>query len=348
MTATRAPEVTVIVPTRDRWRLLSRHALPSALGQEDVALEVVVVDDGSRDGTQAMLARLDDPRVRIVRNDPPRRLPGARNRGIEAARGEWLAFLDDDDLWAPSKLRRQLDAARATGAFWAYGRSLVVDVRCEPTGVDPFPEPAELPALLLEGNFVPGGGSNVIARADAVRRIGGFDERLRFFEDWDLWLRLLAGGLPAGCDELVTARLEHPGNMVVRNAGDVLEAYERMLSKHRTVGRDDLLSVSEWLAGEQVRAGRRARAARLYLAAAWRFRSPGNLPAAAGALLGERGLAAASTLLRRVRGASHLDLEAAPAPPAPAWLDRYGAAVSAGSTELTGSAGDDVPAPERE
>ena len=107
-----APEATVVIPTHDRWPLLSRRALPSALAQEDVELEVVVVDEASSDGTREGLEALDDPRLRIVRHDVPRRLPGARNAGVEVARGRWLAFLDDDDLWSPATLGTQLQALK--------------------------------------------------------------------------------------------------------------------------------------------------------------------------------------------------------------------------------------------
>jgi glycosyltransferase involved in cell wall biosynthesis len=110
------PEVSVVIPTRNRWPMLSTHALPSALAQEDVDLEIVVVDDASGDGTAARVAELGDPRVRVVRNETNRRLPASRNVGAEEARGTWLAFLDDDDLWSPRKLRAQLDVAQASGA----------------------------------------------------------------------------------------------------------------------------------------------------------------------------------------------------------------------------------------
>ena len=95
-----APEVSVIIPTRNRWPLLSTHALPSALAQKDVELEVVVVvDAASDDDTAELVEALDDPRVRVVLDETQRRLPGARNVGAGVARGTWLAFLDDDDIW---------------------------------------------------------------------------------------------------------------------------------------------------------------------------------------------------------------------------------------------------------
>src|ERR671931_448444 len=118
-----APEVTVVVPTHGRWDLLSTAALPASLGQEGVDLEVVVVDDGSTDATAEGLARIEDPRLRVVRHDRPHGVAQARNAGIAAARGEWVALLDDDDLWAPWKLRAQLDAAVAERAVFAYGGS---------------------------------------------------------------------------------------------------------------------------------------------------------------------------------------------------------------------------------
>ena len=114
--------------------------------------------------------------VRIVRHETQRRLPGARNGGAEAASGTWLAFLDDDDLWAPRKLRAQLDAAQATGAAWVYAQCVVVDGHGRPLEQTRSRDPGELRRLLLGGNCVPGGGSNVVVRADTFRAVGGFDE----------------------------------------------------------------------------------------------------------------------------------------------------------------------------
>src|SRR5688500_19856276 len=83
------PEVSVVIPTRNRWPMLSTHALPSALAQEGVELEIVVVDDASEDGTAARVVELGDPRVRVVRNETNRRLPASRNVGADEARGAW-------------------------------------------------------------------------------------------------------------------------------------------------------------------------------------------------------------------------------------------------------------------
>jgi glycosyltransferase involved in cell wall biosynthesis len=156
------PEVTVVIPTLNRWQLLSRGALRSALEQEDVDVEVVVVDDGSTDETPVRLAELDDERVRVVRHEQPGGLAHARNAGIAAARCEWVAFLDDDDLWAPWKLRRQLDAAAREDATFVYSAALYV------TGgqveLAPALEPEGLGQRLLAGEAIPAGGSNVMVK----------------------------------------------------------------------------------------------------------------------------------------------------------------------------------------
>src|SRR3954454_11717029 len=102
-------EVTVVIPTKNRRKLLLR-TLASVLGQEGVDLDVVVVDDGGADDAEATVARLQDVRLRVLRHDVSRGVSAARNTGLNAATSPFVAFLDDDDLWAPTKLRTQLDA----------------------------------------------------------------------------------------------------------------------------------------------------------------------------------------------------------------------------------------------
>jgi glycosyltransferase involved in cell wall biosynthesis len=317
------PQVSVVIPTRDRRRLLESFALPSARAQRHVRIEVLVVDDGSSDGTAEAVTALGDPRIRLVRNDSPRGVSASRNAGVAAAAGNWVAFLDDDDLWAPTKLQRQLAAASATGAPWGYAASIVVDESLTPIYEHPVPAAIDIADALQGGNVVPAGPSNVIARVSLLREIGPFDESLAQGEDWDVWLRLAERAVPAVVPEVLVATLQHGDRSIFRYSPDALEDVVRMLAKHRPLTRRDRLGATEWLASQQVLAGRWRSAAALYLAAAVRYHSAGNLVTGFGALFGERGLNAASALLLRTRGVSHVEPARAEKVTEPEWLAAY-------------------------
>jgi glycosyltransferase involved in cell wall biosynthesis len=270
------PKVTVVIPTQGRWQLL-RRTLAGALRQRGVDLEVVIVDDGSSDETAERLVELDDRRVRPLRHDLRRHVAVARNAGIAAARGEWIAFLDDDDLWAPNKLRRQLSAAAGQKADFAWCAALVVDAGCSLLETWPARDPDEILTLLLRGNWMPAGASNVVARAELVRDLEGFDEKFRHFADWDLWIRLAAAGRGAACPEALVAYVRHSQNMILTDRRGLVRELRSLAAKHRTAADrygvrpdrvlPDRAGVFRWLGASQARSGRRARAAAYYLRA---------------------------------------------------------------------------------
>ena len=119
MTTAAAPRVSVVIPTFDRAELVSAAA-ESVLAQTFADLEAIVVDDGSTDRTVARLAAIGDPRLTVIAAAHGGCVGAVRNRGVGAARGEWLAFLDSDDLWVPDKLEAQLAALDRSGADWCY------------------------------------------------------------------------------------------------------------------------------------------------------------------------------------------------------------------------------------
>jgi glycosyltransferase involved in cell wall biosynthesis len=202
--------VSVVIPAYNSARYLEQ-AVDAALSQTGVSLEVVVIDDGSTDDTGAVLERFGD-RIRKVSqaNGGP---ASARNHGARLAGGEWLAFLDADDDWAPNKLACQL--ARAddqTGLVYTdciyFGDSGRVTER-QSDGLrllegDIFEE------LLLE-NFIT--LSSVLIRKRDFDRLGGFDESppLIGVEDWDLWLRYAAVGKVGLCPDALTRYRWHAG-----------------------------------------------------------------------------------------------------------------------------------------
>jgi glycosyltransferase involved in cell wall biosynthesis len=310
------PEISVVIPTHNRWPLL-RRTLAGALAQEDVDHEVIVVDDGSSDGTHDRLGRIGDPRLRTVRHETPRRVAGARNSGIKIAAGEWIAFLDDDDLWAPRKLRTLLDAPGAADAAVAYSGMVAIDPALTVIGAQAAPDPAGIGEEILRRQAIPGGCANLITRTELAREVGGFDSELRVAEDWDMWIRLLLAGegRAAASPEFLYGYYQHGVSSVLLNK-DVIEAdYARIEAKYARERRArgvemDMANITRWLARNFLRAGDRRGAARLYLQGAWRYRSAGSLARAAGALLGEDAMA-------RLAPSRHQRL------PSPAWLDLY-------------------------
>ena len=320
--ASAPPVVSVVIPTADRWGLLSVCALPSALSQRDVEHEVIVVDDGSSDGTARGLEALGDPRLRVMRHVTRRGVSTARNTAIEAARGAWIAFLDDDDLWSPRKLRVQLDLATETGASLVYAGAVAVDEERRVLSALPLPDPASLATLLRWGSAIPAGPSNVMVRADLLARVGGFDAELSHSADWDMWIRLARHARAAASPEVLVARVEHSERMLFRDRPDVVGEVETLMERYYPEHRRKRGGLDEWLAMEHAEAGYRIRAARHFLRAAVRRRSLGNLPPALGALFGPRGMRFASWLLERSSGRSHLrPVEARPAEPS--WLALY-------------------------
>jgi glycosyltransferase involved in cell wall biosynthesis len=260
---TAAPTVTVVIPTHDREVLL-RQSLSAALSQEGVPLEVVVVDDGSADGTQRMLASLSDPRVRVIRQEPARGVATARNRGIEEACADWIAFLDDDDLWAPDKLRSQLEAARRANRRWCYVGHVNIDPRNRVTGGGPPLQPHRIIEELRQSDVIPGGCSGVIATKEILHEAGLFDPGLQPLADWDLWIRLARIEPPAGVARpLVAYRVQNESMSM--NAARVLSEFEIL---GRRYGQGNRASLFRYLGWWSLRGNRPLEALRFFVRAA--------------------------------------------------------------------------------
>jgi glycosyltransferase involved in cell wall biosynthesis len=191
----KTPDATVVIPTRNRCRRLEL-AFRSALAQTGVDLEVLIVDDGSTDATERMASSIPDPRVRYLKRTVSEGVSAARNVGIAEARGRWVAFLDDDDVWAPTKLARQIDVMASNERTWSYAGDVLVDGDLNILSGGPPPPPGEVVSLLERHNSVPAGASNVVARADVLASAGPFDPGLTSSEDWDMWIRLARLGPP--------------------------------------------------------------------------------------------------------------------------------------------------------
>jgi glycosyltransferase involved in cell wall biosynthesis len=201
------PEVSVIIPAYNRCAMLL-EAIDSVLAQSAAAFELIVIDDGSTDGTAEFLARLN--KAILIERLEHRGPAAARNRGVALASAPLIAFLDSDDLWSPTKLERQLAFMRAnpgcaisqTGEIWIRnGRRVNPAIRHRKRAGDIFVD--SLRTCLIST-------SAVMMRTDLFRSLGGFDEIMSAAEDYDLWLRILIdheAGLLDG--PLVTRRAGH-------------------------------------------------------------------------------------------------------------------------------------------
>jgi glycosyltransferase involved in cell wall biosynthesis len=181
--------VSVVIPTHNRAAMVA-EAFRSVVAQTFRDVEIIVVDDGSTDDTERALAAAGfDARSRYLRQEHAG-VAAARNRGVAASSGEWIAFLDSDDLWLPEKLARQAAfvaahpavAACQTDEIWIRDGVRVNPHRrhLKPSG-DIFLRSLELCLV---------SPSAVLVRRTTFERAGGFDEGLAACEDYDLWLRI--------------------------------------------------------------------------------------------------------------------------------------------------------------
>jgi glycosyltransferase involved in cell wall biosynthesis len=208
------PKVSAVIPTYNYAQFV-REAIESALAQSWSNMEVVVVDDGSTDDTAQRLAEYGD-RIRTIRQEN-RGLSAARNTGIREASGEYIAFLDSDDVWLPEKTAMQMRLASEKGF------EVVVSRGGEKTGS----------ALTFEDCFFisPGFGSTALMKKSLFDEVGGFDESLRSVEDRDMMLRLTRGGRRIGVvgEELVHIR-QHAASMS-RKAEKMEDSFRAVLNK---------------------------------------------------------------------------------------------------------------------
>jgi glycosyltransferase involved in cell wall biosynthesis len=233
-----APEArgcSIVIPAFNTERYLD-EAVESALAQTYRPLEVVLVDDGSTDGTPALVDRYrgrENVQTLHAENGGPAR---ARNLGAHAARGAFLAFLDSDDVWQPTRIERciaRLDAepglAWVTADWYAIERGVVTQRRAY-RGANALSFPADQLHGIARENFCTNGA---VIRRSAFERAGGFDETIHGAEDYDLWIRLiLAGGRVGLIDEPLGYYRLHDASLTARGLAQWeshLDALERNL-----------------------------------------------------------------------------------------------------------------------
>ena len=262
------PAFTVLIKAYNEEEFIGA-AIRSALAQTRGDFELVVVDDGSTDGTAEVVEgfRSRDPRVRLV-SQPNRGVAAAWNAGVEAARAPYVALLDADDLWMPTFLERTgaaLDADPNAGFAYTDAWRLQQDngrflragyVETRGLRGDPPADPHELLRRLLRANFIL---SLATVRRSAIEAVGGFNPARTAAGDYELWIRILARGLRAAWV---------PGRLAVRRdrSGSVSKSQRRNMTNILDICR---IVVEELDVPEDVKEAARRRAADLerYLAA---------------------------------------------------------------------------------
>ena len=222
---TPTPAVSILTPAYDVARFIGA-TLDSVLAQSVADWEMVVVDDGSQDGTAAVVASRRDPRIRLLRQANAG-VSAARSRAIAAARGQAILFLDADDWLAPDALARLSAALRAApeavGAYGAFAFVAEDAERGDPPlrrKAGPFPAGDILERLLVQNLFANGG--HLLLRREAVDRAGPFLSHVRYGEDWEYWIRLAIQGpfaVVPGAEPLLFVR-QRSGSAYNRMARD--------------------------------------------------------------------------------------------------------------------------------
>lgn len=187
------PKISVIIPVYNGEKTI-QETINSVLDQTFIDFELIIINDGSGDRTveivQAIIEQTRDPRIKLY-NYPNKGLPASRNRGIQRSQGDYLSFLDADDLWTKDKLAAQYQALQNTpSAAVAYSGTSRIDEHSQILYHIPLPNLRHhVYDYLLLRDFI-GSGSNPLIQREALLAVGDFNESLRMAEDWEMWIRL--------------------------------------------------------------------------------------------------------------------------------------------------------------
>jgi glycosyltransferase involved in cell wall biosynthesis len=232
--------VSVVIPTYNRPSFLA-GAVRTVLDQTHDELEVIVVDDGSSSSYASETVDEFPSVVTCIEHETNKGLSAARNTGIAAADGEYIAFLDDDDRWAETKLADQVAALEAAPEC---GLATCLCVSVSPDGnpihVESSAPSGDLSDAILRKNLI-GSPSRVLVRREALDQVGGFDETLPTKQDWDLYLRLCQEWHVAAVHDHLCFRTAHESMSsspaaIERDYAAVLKKHEKLIHERGYLG----------------------------------------------------------------------------------------------------------------
>lgn len=225
------PKVNVIIPTYNRAHLIGR-AIQSVLNQTYQGFELIVVDDGSTDNTDEIIKEFQqkDNRIIYLKHEKNKGGSAARNTGIKASKGEYIAFLDSDDEWLSEKLRKQLTFIENSHYGFIYCNMIINDkTRNSKSNITKKFEDNIFLDLLKAGNGIC--TSSLLIKRHLLEKIKGFDEDLPSFQDYDLLLRLAQNEKCGFLNEILLIYNLHKGSISKTFRGKMI-GKEKVLSKY--------------------------------------------------------------------------------------------------------------------
>lgn len=225
--------VSVVIPSRNRRARLAR-AIESVTQQTWPNIEIIVVDDASTDDTPQFLEKLvgtSSIPIKFVRNEVAQGGAGARNKGIDLAEGQYVAFLDDDDVWMPEKLNLQIGMMKANPSASSVSCSFLVQHSSGKQTVKHISPPKDVQQILNTNHL--GGASMCLTTRQMLLGIGGFDAGLRSGQDWDLWIKLYDRGPVLVCNEPLVQYIYHEGVTITGNPRSKYFGHRRLYLRYR-------------------------------------------------------------------------------------------------------------------
>jgi len=226
------PLISVVIPTYNR-PTETIDAIKTIINQTYSKIEIIVVDDASTVSIESELAQLTDDRIKFYQHDQNRGGAAARNTGIRQASGDWVAFLDSDDIWLPHKLQHQLQALSDydgnvgviySSYYTKYGNNILIKQTFDVISGD-------IRTDLLSG-WMNALTSTLMIKTECLEQVEGFDEELSSFQEYDLLVRISKSYEVLGCtDELVIKR-QTDKNKISTNPSKRRKGYGLFLEKH--------------------------------------------------------------------------------------------------------------------
>ncbi len=222
-------KISVVIPAYNAERTL-RSTLESVLAQTYGALEVIVVDDGSTDGTESTVKDYaEQGRIRYIKRENGG-IAAGRNTGLKACTGDYVALLDHDDLWDPDKIEKQLAFIGKSGAdfVYCYVRRLGLDGEIHEFPVEKLQGESAMDDLLKQ-NWIY--SSTVLFKRSILDSVGLLDETFRYCEDWDYWLRIASVARIECMPEVLVTRRDQPTSFSIIYPGKYTY-YVKLYAKH--------------------------------------------------------------------------------------------------------------------